>query len=986
MQGPTPELKHTLVRAGAGAGKTTGLVARVEAIYEEFKRTAGRPPRIILTTFTRKATQELKERLIELACDSKRGDLLHFVSDPAQLQITTIHGLLSVFLKQAGHLADLDTGFQIVSEGEGMHLARLALRETLIENPESLRWLETYGFDRLLTMCRTFAAQQREHGELRPATLADLKAAARSAGTEWKERFAHLIRIIEDCAEEKPWRTYASGLRDLTASWSDGIPHKEDFPRKPPRKKERTDLEFLDEAVAEIVEPFKAALDKPGWNSEHWAAATGEWTRFHRLAQDFTQRFLTVKETQARFEMNDLELKTLEILRAKPFLAAVFSDSWDYWMIDEYQDTSPLQVEILRALIGDRKRYLVGDPQQSIYLFRGADEGVFRAAEGEIVATGGVKEILDTNYRSRPDLLGFINDFMQSVSGDFERMTPRQKDSDQPRGGPCALMLHAPDKESEYKGIAARVQELIASGARLEQICVLGRTHRGLMEASRVLKGYGYPTHVHAARGFGGRREVLDAQALWKFLINPHDSMNLILLLRSPWFKVEDWRIAEWMEKRPTSLWRRLEILDAVPEAVLRLRACLRGVAEEGAARAFEQALRANAFLDLSLIDDPAGRKESNLWKLIHRAQSLEREGGESLLAMLRGESDDPMESNEGDAASAQEPNSINFMTIHGAKGLQFDHVIVPGMGETPAKSVTEPLTVENGKFFFPIWNDEESEFVASLLDHGSVGRLRAREMAESNRLLYVAVTRAKETLTMTWSDTGRDSWADRSSWFLRKAGEHAGTDYTYLLAENMSDPLPFKGGAAAAPTVRSPRVTGEVDQPARRSVTEMISRDSAVKPSGDDLIKRWQAQNLGTRIHRALEALKYGAVLPGDEEAVRFVMESKDPPLRDWIMAGKTEWGFHVQTAGRVVEGQIDLWAKLDGKLYIVDYKSGSPAFQEQAFQQLSLYAWALRKFGHQEPAEMLVVYPRLKKTVRKEFSEDLFLHWENVLGVAET
>src|SRR5689334_3486826 len=109
MQSAAFELKDTMVRAGAGAGKTTGLVNKVIEVYRQFHAHGQTGPRIVLTTFTRKATQELKERLILRAVSEKDADLLQFVSDSSRLHISTIHGLLNIFLKQVGHLAGLDS-------------------------------------------------------------------------------------------------------------------------------------------------------------------------------------------------------------------------------------------------------------------------------------------------------------------------------------------------------------------------------------------------------------------------------------------------------------------------------------------------------------------------------------------------------------------------------------------------------------------------------------------------------------------------------------------------------------------------------------------------------------------------------------------------------------------------------------------------------------------------------------------------------------
>ena len=84
-------------------------------------------------------------------------------------------------------------------------------------------------------------------------------------------------------------------------------------------------------------------------------------------------------------------------------------------------------------------------------------------------------------------------------------------------------------------------------------------------------------------------------------------------------------------------------------------------------------------------------------------------------------------------------------------------------------------------------------------------------------------------------------------------------------------------------------------------------------------------------------------------------------------------------------MEGQIDLWVEDGGRIYVVDYKSGSPAQQDAAFMQLSLYAWALRRFGYKESMEMIVIYPLHKKTLRRPCTEELFLHWEREFSGAE-
>ncbi len=983
MQGETPQLGDFVIRAGAGAGKTRGLVEKVAEVFRLYKA-AGLVPRIVVTTFTRKSTQELKERLIFKACEERDAELLQFVSDPAKLQISTIHGLLNVFMRQVGHLAGLDAGFQLVSEGEGLHLARIALREAILAKPENMRLLEIYGFERVLAMCRKYEMARREQGGLRPAEVEDIEKAAHTHVEAWRNKLLEMAStVLEECDDPK-LSEFVKQIKGFAMNWQGSSTELEALPpRKPSRSKKTPELDVWHDLIDSVMPDFREDMRKECWNQDLWPTMAKAWQEFASFGEDFVARISNLKENQARFELSDLELKSMEMLQSHPHLGVIFSDGWDFWMIDEYQDTSPLQVACLKALIGDKPTYFVGDPQQSIYLFRGAEVRVFKAAEEEVGGKGGTLTELRKNYRSKPDLLLWINDFIRTVSREFEAMEPKEPAGEINRTS--VKMLRAQDDEQELNALVVRIQELLAEGASLEQICILGRTHKTLMEVSKRLREFGFPTHVHSARGFNLRREVVDAQALWKFLVNAHDNLNLMVLLRSPWFFVKDAQLLEWMASKPSSLWTKLQSLGTnVPESIVRLREVLEKVSKLGLARTFEEGLMSAAFLDLSLINDPAGRKESNLWKLILRARELEKKGGASVLDFLSGGggASDPLDVTEGDATSAQEPNSINLMTIHGSKGLEFDHVIIPRMGEKPQASKTSPLDSEDGIFYFPIPGGEETEsssgFVPSPLDYLKVNRQREREHNEFSRWLYVALTRAKSTLTLSWSKIDRNSWAASSSWFLREAGHHETKDYRAEILEKFIEPAGYLGSTKEATQIRTLWRGQEQHAEERHSVTDLVTVDTR-NLKHHDLIEGWQARTLGTRIHRALEALKYGEDIPEDtRSAAEYVLGIEEPPMRRLIHEGQVEWGFQVQTPTGVIEGQVDLWAKIDGKIYIVDYKSGSSRFQKSAFEQLSGYAWALRKFGHQEPVELVVIYPLTQKMARQSFNEELFAGWE--------
>ena len=367
------------------------------------------------------------------------------------MQIATIHGLLNNFLRQVGHLAGLDAGFQIVGEGEGRHLARLALREVILERGTNLGWLETHGFARVLTMCRGFATARREQGDLRPAMLDEVRAAADAEVDAWRDQLNQLSRDILDNVDDPAFQTYARALNAFATAW-DGDCETIAVPRKPPSSKKKPELDDWHERVTNEIKAFKKEMERPCWARAPWGTAVEQWREFGDLAHAFDQKLDALKEAQARYEMNDLELKTAEILRQKPYLGAIFAENWDYWMIDEYQDTSPLQVACLEGLIGDRPRYYVGDPQQSIYLFRGAEVRVFDQAERAVQDAGGETFELRRNWRSRPELLEFINAFVADIGGhQFRAMDPRA--AVEAAAPPRARLCRAGDDAAELDAV-----------------------------------------------------------------------------------------------------------------------------------------------------------------------------------------------------------------------------------------------------------------------------------------------------------------------------------------------------------------------------------------------------------------------------------------------------------------------------------------------------------------------------------------------------
>lgn len=996
MSRASSELKDKILRAGAGAGKTTTLTKMFLDFARDFKKTNGKFPRIVVTTFTRKATQELKERLLKQALDDGREDLFHYVSSKSQVQISTIHGVLSLFLSRYGSVIGLTPDYKIMSESEVRKGARKIMRKYLLENPQLQELLEEYDFpvlegallsyftENVIFPDMTFIPEsdlQQETakvvgdigGQLRRVCSEIL---AETTNDKWIE-YAHTVSAFSWAVENSDWAAFFSRLETF---W--------EFTSKPAYRKASAPFSLsLNEELEELRDRVDKLIEEPRYRPSFWAKHQKNCELFEELAKNFCRDFMHSKLKEGFLSMGDLETLSSKIIREAPEAAVKFSQEWDYWMVDEYQDTSPAQVELLDHLVGEKPLFVVGDPQQSIYLFRGARAEVFNEKVEKIRHKAGDFEEKLINYRSTPEVLEFFNHYFTRLSGDFKAMTPAP---DKVRKGNEDPVVHimltetaAEDESSaEVLGTVARIQELLQQGVSPEQICVLGRTHKILEEISKVAQDYGVPLQLHSGSGFYERREVLDALAILKFLVNPHDNANFVALLRSPWVFLPDSEIASFCHSSRHSYWREAQkTLETQAELhpLKVLRQLLVMSETRGLSATFKKALIELGLIDYSAHIDSTGRREANLWKVVALLSEQERRPGFNFLDFLDA-SLETLSADQGgedaDATPVIEPKRVNFMTVHASKGLQFEQVIIPGMGQDPRASHAPVLSVheKNGLWSLKVRIEETQALAGSVLVDQITDELRRRESAEFLRVLYVALTRAKTGVTLLWDKkVGRKSWAAQCPLVLEE-GFHQEKHFSYLVRVGNVQPHKMEESLLQEKVPRSPwRVAESVDRIRYISVTELVapqgSSNQGQIPSAEQLGAGLARAQQGTNAHRLFEALKYVSyeeLLAQSEEELRgplkFLVENQMIPLVDIIGKGYVEWGFALRYQGALMQGQIDLWGILDETLWIVDYKTGSQKYSETAFQQLKVYVWALSQMGYLSGVtsiKLAVVYP---------------------------
>ena len=534
-----------------------------------------------------------------------------------------------------------------------------------------------------------------------------------------------------------------------------------------------------------------------------------------KIGEKIIPLWIQKKQELSQITLNDLEVMTLQIL--KQGLNKI-EYKMDFWFLDEYQDTSPIQKDILNLLCKHSRVFIVGDPQQSIYRFRGADANLFLQKEKEAQQSPASQvKYLKTNYRSQPELIAFFNDFFKK----FSQMNPvkeRYQKEKQVAHFVLPSQTTGDKQEQEFQAVRKSIKKLLSQGAKPGEIAVLSQQNKALKELARYLKNPkaleglnlsapqsffkaqdSLPVHLHSAGDFKHRREITDALFLLRFLINPYDDENLIGLFRTPYCKIPDQKLAKTLKDKTQaqnhhSFWQFFcsqKNLSAFP--IQQLKLFLKNTNHKGITHSFEQALFALGFMDLSYYQDPTGTKEANLWKLIYCLRDYEYRNPLNLNGFFdfMFYENPQIESDKADysqsAVSAFESSGVQLMTIHSAKGLEFNHVIlIKVCAGFRYQQGGQYFTCDQdtGKWALSVRQEQEDKRIRSSFHKQNQEKQKELELKEFDRLLYVALTRAKESVTLIGAGKPeKNSWPSRFSFFSQlNPGTQSTDKYSYTV------------------------------------------------------------------------------------------------------------------------------------------------------------------------------------------------------------
>ncbi len=485
----------------------------------------------------------------------------------------------------------------------------------------------------------------------------------------------------------------------------------------------------------------------------------------------FDRHYQAVKDVRGRLDFDDLELVARDLLRSQPDVAAAYRERFAEVMVDEFQDTNRLQVELVELVCGG-DLFLVGDEFQSIYRFRRADVEVYR--EQRAVA-GDAVIALDENYRSRPHVLDLVNEAYgrEFGAGYHDLVAAGDFDGDPPAPEVELLLTDVRAcreddiawRQAEAAAIARRVRELVDAG-----VCGAGGvvllfeagTDAGTYEDA--LQQQDLPTVRATGRGYYGQQEVGDLIAYLRLLINRTDDRALLSVLASPLVGMSNdgLGLIRLATRRAAAIgaFEPARWPQALSEADNRLGQAFKlrydRLVERQPGYSLErlcEAIVAEHDFDLALLARPDGdRRLANVRKLVRLAREYEQLRGPDLEGFVRFcEEQADLAAREGEAAIADEGgDAVVLMTVHSAKGLEFPVVVLADAGRRlGGRGAPDVLLDRRGRVGIRACPDTGTTRPAlGLKELGDDDKRAERE--EGRRRQYVAMTRAQQHLIVS--------------------------------------------------------------------------------------------------------------------------------------------------------------------------------------------------------------------------------------------
>lgn len=818
QQKAVDEFDHDLLLlAGAGTGKTRVLTEKyLRLIIDK----GFEPKRIVAITFTQKAALEMRGRISE-AMNQRYKEALNLseknfwerhLKSLEDAYIGTFHGLCGNILRENPNSTGFISGKRILSEGEERILISSAAENACTYashhgSPEErelfLNAVIKFGLHFFLDQLRSCFSKIRESG-LPVSEWVQCSDFAFPVSNQdlLKKLHEAIAELLNSDARKKATENSRRLLQELDENIDQLLPKTTDtflectsklrrLKTYVPKTMGRDLRPYIDE-VHDVMERFLS--EKSHLEFQKWAEC------FSRYFQILTDTYNEEKRLQNALDFTDLQLNARDLLRDNPQLREEIQKRYDYFLVDEFQDTNLLQLEIIRLLVGNThangRLFVVGDAKQSIYRFRGAQVQVVKDLEDELMERNGQVLPLVENYRCHPAIIDLINHIsgytFQDDEIQYQELVASRSDdfSDVPR---MRLLTGISSREEEAEKLADYIHYLVEEEqppvnlgeGKNRKLCygdiaLLFRAMTHIETYTAAFEKRRIPFTLSSGSGYYGLQEVQDQLNLIRLVHNSRDGIALLAVLRSPYGGLSDadlfWLAQDQNDlvktfydqnKKPTQL------SDTSWQRVLKLR---QWIVEQQLNRSFltvseiiRQALNDLGYLHVLAAFPGAERSLANIDKLLHKADSFAEVNGRYGIGQFIDYVGNMVafQEREGEANLESEgSNAVQLMTIHASKGLEFPLVVLTDLERKMIQPERSSI-IYHPQIGLGFKVPDGSGYMYETPVRNRIKEMnQSEERSELRRLLYVALTRARDYLVLSGiseesSSEKEKSWGD---------------------------------------------------------------------------------------------------------------------------------------------------------------------------------------------------------------------------------
>ncbi|TKC19321.1 UvrD-helicase domain-containing protein [Robertmurraya kyonggiensis] len=795
---------HTnfLVEAGAGSGKTTSLVDRmVNLIYTGTSKIE----HIVAITFTRKAADELKVRFQsvlektwkEEADEAIRYRLAEALQNIERCFLGTVHAFCAKLLRERPIEAGLDLAFkeleeaddvEILEEAWGIYLQ--ALQETRIDELKSVEDLGI-SVDELFNCLKELKDYPDVDWVTEIVEKPDLQTAFQS--------FMNVVKEARRCIpEQEPDKGYDSLQKAIVTALQKvrfiNVTMEKDIisiltlfdKRLKPtlnRWESKEDAKFFEEKILTTFE----ALIKP---------LLQEWKEYcHPIITNFlleaVQMYMSLKKERSLLNFQDLLIKASTLLKNNGEVRAYFQEKYRFLLVDEFQDTDPIQAELMFYLTGEDMNepvwtrckpkagslFVVGDPKQAIYRFRRADIDTYNRVKELIVNHGGEVLQLTMNFRTLDSITNGLNTVFSHYLPETESvyqaayrpLNSFHEDTGDEWTGIKQLIVPADFSkkeeiiEEDAKNIAVCIRQQIESGKNAKDFMILTRYNDGIGLYAKAVEALGISVSISGEVIIGETREFQELSILLKTFTDPTDQISLVAVLRGIFFGISDNDLYQWKkangyfsiyadvpEGLPTEVKKKFEL------SLGKLRSYQKWTRELAPTVAIEKIMDDVGFYPLLLKNNRSKRTYKSLQQILTALRKHEGSGNSTYKQIFERLEELVFEKSvviniEEDA------DAVRIMNVHKAKGLEAPIVFLahPAKVVKPDSFLNKHIKREDsyskGYFAFSVRNGFQDKELALPVGWESVKEEELAYLTEEEvRILYVAATRAEKTLILS--------------------------------------------------------------------------------------------------------------------------------------------------------------------------------------------------------------------------------------------